>query len=334
MGDRDRGVDLESDARKSKPVVWLAGLGAVVAALIGWGFANPTLDMSQSSYALGSALGPAALLGTLFTLIFGRFWRNKGWIAFGVIGAAMVGSILITSERNRASTSDLVDFLRDDLMSAANANAQDPLKPVPDIAPPRMATGDLGELQTFITTMYNEQAAAQRAYLAEIDAVGWPTVLDPDRIQKDATSSETDQLLASVRALVTKYRKRDMAWYDGLRAGADKVKLQSAAAREGLKSGLERSEKVHKPALVEMWRLESQVVNQIEQAVRFLHSRHDTWTHEDGQLIFATDEDVTTYNGLMAAIDKTIAEQDKVRDVQINTAIGKLDELQGQLDRR
>lgn len=323
---------MKTDEQRSQPAIWLSALAVLCVGILVWGLVGPVPPMASMAYAIGYAAGAGALGGFVFTMVFRRFWPGKGFFAFAAIGITMFGALLVSVERSRTDGLKVMEFIRSDMLGGLIA--ADPAKPIPNIASGESPPGDAGVLQRFLTTMYNHQAETQRAYLAKLDDIRWDTVLDPARIERDTTFAESDVMFTDARAAIAMFREEESSYMKSLDGQVRALDFSSDAVREDAANGLARGLVRNTPVQAQMWDLESQVVDRIEDVARILHDRRGAWTLEDGQLYFESAEDNDRYNAAFDAVDEVIARQDALRKSQLLNAQKMLDSVEQQLGKR
>lgn len=70
------------------------------------------------------------------------------------------------------------------------------------------AGGEFGEMERFVKEFIDRFVAQRNDYLLELEAIGWNSILDAQRVKNDTTLSESKVMIARAKAIIDKYEKK------------------------------------------------------------------------------------------------------------------------------
>lgn len=293
--------------------VWV-GLCCVVAVLTALARGAPD-NAGALGYATGSGLGVWLIAYAIGWLVWRLAGRNlsAGRVAVciiaGLSAAGSAGRGIEQVERNKDQIA-LARDLRQDLHRLSRSAESD--GPIAAVNPKATVGGELGEVQEFTKAHLNKVISLQNDYMAELKAIGWTTVLDPDRIQKDQGLAESHAVVARARETVEKYRQRWTATSAETLTLLDGMETNSSVKR-GFVAGFRKSSATANLQTLEIWNLEANIVSTTEEIFELLAAREGAWTVESGQLVFADQETLDAFNGYVERMNELVARQDSIR---------------------
>lgn len=276
---------------------WVIGLSVLCAILLLYGAVktHPTPDIA---FTIGASLLPALILAAL-TWAVSRDARHEKGIVFGCIFASLVLGNYLGVLREREQANDFLDRMKSTTRSYAEQAIVDPdslPKPV-DIRPAvATAQGDTGKAEVVIKEMLNEFAAAHNAYLAEIQALGWYTLLDAKRLRKDTSLEESWSIVKGGERIARKYQQHSLDLIDAMPEKVKQAAFRSERSRESMLQGFKASQPKARQNARELWALEFAAIDEMRGIVQLLDHQRGHYQVSDTQVLFKTHADLAAYN--------------------------------------
>lgn len=63
-------------------------------------------------------------------------------------------------------------------------------------------------MERFVKEFIDRFVAQRNDYLLELEAIGWNSILDAQRVKNDTTLSESKVMIARAKAIIDKYEKK------------------------------------------------------------------------------------------------------------------------------
>lgn len=316
----DPNVSEDSDIER-KPAVAFIVLAVICAALFAYEFVFSTSSNTNISFHIGENVAYGTIIFFGFAHFLGKhLTRNQKSFAFVVIVASLTSGGYFTAERRSQAETESLARMQDNLLSILeDTDSEDgrmtPLSPSPDASE---AQGELAILEANLTEYLNQVIANNNDYITELDAIGFNNLLDADRIRSDTDLSESQFINERALAIVDKYEELNIqAAYD-YRDGAIDWGI-SAASLESFQTSFDKRLETSLELAKQIWELERQVVNQIDELVRFLSLSQSSWTIEDDQYAFYTDKNRDIFNSFVDQISEASAQQEAIKAESANT---------------
>src|SRR4029077_212018 len=145
-------------------------------------------------------------------------------------------------------------------------------------------------------------------YERELAAIGWETILDPERLGRDSTSMMSNLIVQKAKTIVAKYKTRTYVLCENSKQAVSDIPVSEWAKQHMVNDIGKVREEVH-AWLDERWSWEAQIIVVVEQVVAWLSSRRDAWSVENGVLVFASENDLSQFNSYMTELDKVTSHQ-------------------------
>jgi len=176
-------------------------------------------------------------------------------------------------------------------------------------------------IDRFLEDLARTGIQSRQAYLADMNAVGWNTLLNADRLAQDENFSESKKILADAEALVAKYAKRGSDDFEQIPVLARNLEIPERAKAEFIR-GWEQGADTARQKNRRVWALERQVLGHFRDATVLLADRA-TWAPANGQIQFQEQEALDTFNALMGKIQSDAAEQQQIQaELGVAPAVG------------
>lgn len=172
---------------------------------------------------------------------------------------------------------------------------------------------DLAKVRHMTRNLYNEIATTQREYNAALERDGLTKLLDSERLASDEAMGESRAILARVDKVVKVYREKMRVLTSSAPDRLRKYRMDPKTKREVLE-GMKKSQVESPDYHGQTWDLEEQSLRHMGELIDHLDKTRADWVVSEGVITFTTDEDVETYNAIMAEMDACSAKQTKLRE--------------------
>jgi hypothetical protein len=307
--------------KESRAWMWALGVAAVL--LLGHGVARQVEGLQNFAYSVGFWLLPIALGTWIFCAVF-KASREFRYRVFAILyGSALVGgylgSLIQKDEANRA-----MDSMKASMTNYANQVATDPhempkqieLQPVT-----ATASGNMGVMEVVAKQLLNDAATLQNSYLKALEASGWTSILDVERLKKDAGMKESLRIVEATKTVVQEYRGKSEAILDSLPERAKAAPFRSESSRRQFLQGAEKGQVAGRANNAKTWDFEQAIIQEYSGIIELLARRQGHYEFDkDNNVLFESDADIETYNNHMAKADELVKQQgEHVKNVQANT---------------
>lgn len=195
-----------------------------------------------------------------------------------------------------------------------------------DLAPSGNPDTEAEKIQTILRINLQAVAELQNAYRKALEATGYDTVLDPERVAKDQGLKETREILAKGKAVVAEYGAK---FQEHQRSFPDKVKNTIGNPTsdpdwfEGFRDGFRNSSKQG----ARIWELEAAIVGKVGEAIEVLAAAEGRWQLKDGKFAFEDDADLEKFNAAIRKSMDLVAEQETIRAEAFSKGKSNLEKL-------
>lgn len=242
-----------------------------------------------------------------------------------LIGAAL--ALLYTgctdkTEENPSTLRRDVNRLVDQLDSA---DLSDPTALALDTA--ATMRGERGMVESLVRKMLNRIITLRADYMKDITAIGWDSVLAPERVIRDKSLAESKRMIASARSLIATYRGRTHSILDtlGMEIGALDIDEETRAS---MASGYTSALKEREGELDRQWDLEAQVVDEVDAIITILGTKRGRWKVSDEGVMFTDPDALASYNSHLTRLQGIVQQQEQVAREgreQINRGLSKIE---------
>lgn len=166
-------------------------------------------------------------------------------------------------------------------------------------------------MERFVKEFIDRFVAQRNDYLPELEAIGWNSILDAQRVKNDTTLSESKVMIARAKAIIDKYENKTADLMQGTKAHINSLNMSESTKREML-AGFDRGMSKAGKQIDEQWKLEKQVVVQFEN-VFLLLAASKKWVVEGEQILFYTDDDLARFNSYIGTIQNLTQQQEQLQ---------------------
>jgi curved DNA-binding protein CbpA len=160
---------------------------------------------------------------------------------------------------------------------------------------------NLLRLTEFMKTVMNELLSQRNDSLREIDAIGWPKILDPERLGRDKNLIEGKMMIQKAKEIVAKYRIKTYALLDDaqkdighLRLGEDTM----GPMAQGFDAGIATLRR----QIDASCDLELKIIAEVENIFALLSGKNSMGGIHDGKIAFKSKSDFDAFNSHVSAI--------------------------------
>lgn len=310
------------DSRKTAPksrAVWVVALWALCLAIIAYGLFYAKNDVTSAAFLAGYYIVPSLVVwGIFYTVFLRRRGGNIATLALLLIYASFLGSGLGSAHLQKQQALTALGAIQRDWTRLANeAATQDGMRarlerPKP-IAP--QASGEVGAMMTFLSEFMDRVVALRNDYLLELEAIGWNSILDAQRIKDDIGLVESKAITARAKAIVDKYADKTSQLMSDARKSISALDISEASRREML-AGFERGVDKTNDQMARQWKLEKDAVAQFENIVLLL-AASKKWIVQEGKILFYESAELDRFNGYIAKVQHIMEEEQAIQQEAI-----------------
>lgn len=172
--------------------------------------------------------------------------------------------------------------------------------------------GEFGEMEKFIKEFMDKIVSQRNDYLLELEAIGWSSILDPNRIQDDRTFIESKVTIQKAENIVNKYKKQTNALLANAKENILSLNLSDESKKEAL-AGFDKGMKEATNNIDTLWFLESKTISEFENIIMLLSAKKGAWIIEDGQILFYNNNDLERFNSYITSIQNIMKQQEEIQ---------------------
>ena len=298
----------------SEDRIWIIALAILCLGILGFGVFYSTNTISGTAFLAGQCLVSALLLWGVFYAVFlrKRDIKSKSIAFISIYTALFVGSLIAASQQKQQALQAL-SSVQKEMSRVTDASVDSsgvPAKIERRPATTPQARGEFGEMERFVKEIIDRGVAQRNDYLLELEATGWNSVLDAQRIKNDSTLSESKLVVKRAKAIVDKYERKAADVKQNTREHINFLNISESSKKEML-AGFDKSS-MGKAGGREQWKLEKQMVLEVEKIFVFL-AANKRWQIQGGQILFYSTEDLARFNGHMENIQQMTQQQQQIQ---------------------
>jgi hypothetical protein len=315
-----------ASVERPKSTVWMWVLGLVCLSLFGYRAFAPTLE-GDLAYGIGYYFIPAGIGALIFCRVFSDA-RNVQWRVFGIIYASLIAGHTIGLQNQEQQARRLADNLRQTYTDVAKQFAIEPdeiQRPITLQPPSSSLDGDFGVSEVMVKTFLNDMALAQNEYLKALEDAGWMTLLDGDRLSRDAGLKDSQAIVAASEAVVREHRAKSFAIIDSIPARIQQATFSSDDVRRGAVKGAEAGQVNARRNSTAMWEYEVQIMQEVAAVIDLLAKRQGHYKFDEDQVRFEEQSDADIFNAHMTKVGELGQAQSEIRKRATTEALNNLD---------
>ena len=317
-------------------------LGLICAGLLAYGIFGSENRIINVGYLVGYNLPLTLIIWGIYCAILGRKRRRGICLASLVIifTCLMLSSLigyakqkhLYESQKQEAreAMSDIQDQFSDLASQSTTLNGL-PRKVNVSKQPVSRASGEVGEIEYYMKNYIKELAEQRNSYMTEVEAIGWSTILSPNRIHSDTSFKESMSIIANAKLIVEKYRLKTDSILNDTRAQIATLNV-SSIIKSDMRSGFDHGMETVGGQIQEMWRMEMAVVEEAEKMILLLSNNRDDWSVNSGQLNFHSKPKLAAYMDHLKTIQELVQKQQQIQQQSFQAVNENLNSVQSALE--
>jgi len=308
--------------KRSNGNIWKIALGLVCIGILGYGFFYSKNTTVNLPHLVGYNL-PLALIiwGIFYAVVARKLGAKIGGFSFLAIFICMIGSGLIGYSQQKQEAKHAMSEIQNQYseMIESSSDSQGMPKRIDKLIDTNpQARGEFGEMERFMKEFMNQMAYQRNDYLLELEAIGWNSILDPQRIRTDKGLVESRVTIKKAKYIVAKYREKTNLLLHNARENLQSLDMSASLKREAI-SGFDRGIEKAKTQIDSMWTIEEKVVVEFENIIELLSARNDAWVVQESQFLFYNDTDLNKFNSYIDSIQGLVNEQQQIQRQSVET---------------
>lgn len=172
-------------------------------------------------------------------------------------------------------------------------------------------TSDEDKIDHFIAKNKSRSNQAREKYVKHMQAIGFSSLMNPNRVRKDVSLTETKTILAGARAGLAEHKKNTIASMNEAISDIKNLDI-SAKARKDLLSDFDKSALGIPLRFEKYCDLEYKIFAKMEEAIMYLSSNRKAWGILEGKYQFVKQADEDKYDAYISDINKLIDQQNSL----------------------
>jgi hypothetical protein len=291
------------------------GLAVGCLGLLGYGAFYSGNTISDPAFLAGQDLVYGGLLWGVFCFPFirRRNAKTKAITFLAIFGSIFVGG-LISASRYKSQARLMLSSVQRDIARLSNEVSKSghvPAESLGDAGAGPQTSGELGEMERFIRDCIDRTAADAHDYNLEVNAIGWNSILDAQRLEKDPTLSESRLMISRAKSIVDKYELKSTT---GLKETRERISTLpiSEEAKAGLRTGFDRNANKGNQIIQTQWQLERQIMSQFENIISLMADGKG-WRVKDGRIVFQSSDDLAQFRSFIEKIGPLTERQEQAK---------------------
>lgn len=310
--------------------IWKIALALVCVGILGYGFFYSKNTTANLAYLIGYNLPLALIIWGIFYAAVARKREAKiVGFSFLAIFICMIASGLIGYSQQKQEAKHALSEIQDQYSALIESSTDSqglPKRIEKPINTTPKARGEFGEMERFMKEFMDQMASQRNDYLLELEAIGWNSILDANRIKADKTFVESKVTIQKAKEVVKKYKEQTSTLLSNAKENIRSLNISETSKREML-SGFDKGMEKAKKNIDAMWSLEGQTINEFENIMNLLSARKGAWVVEGEQILFYNDSDLDRFNSYIASIQNIVNQQEEIQRQSVQTVNRIFDRL-------
>ena len=188
------------------------------------------------------------------------------------------------------------------------------------------ARGEFGKMEKFMKEFMDQMVSQRNDYLLELEAIGWNSILDANRIKSDKTFIESKVTIQKAKEVVKKYKNQTNKLLNSAKENIRSLNVSESSKKKML-SGFDRGMEKAKKNIDAMWSLEGKTINEFENIITLLSAKKGAWVVESEQILFYKDSDLERFNSYIASIQNIVKQQEAIQRQSVQTVNRNFDRM-------
>lgn len=133
-------------------------------------------------------------------------------------------------------------------------------------------------------------------------------------------------MIQKAKDIIRKYEAQTYTLVANARNDISSLNI-SESNKAGMLRGFDKEFANSRAQIDAVWDLESKMISEFENIFVLLSARKGTWEVQNGQILFADQSDLDTFNSYVSAIQELFAEQQDIQKRSIEATIDKLNKI-------
>jgi hypothetical protein len=299
---------------------WVLTLASICGVILAYGVFMSTNKIDRVAYLVGYNAFFGLIILLVFRAISGRKTTPQlGAYAYVAILSALVAASLIGAARQNAPMKRSAARLSQGVSSIVDSGVDAHGNPkIIDtvLDTKKIESGEAGEIERFTKTYLNREVALRNDYFRGLQAIGFPDIMDPNRIAKDAGLVQSFEMLDKADSLLQALKEKVHALQASTREEINTLAVEDSAKpnmRKSFDKGLSLS-----PAEAE-FDIEARCLTESRAIFQLLKDTQGQWSVNRGKFYFQREQDLAAFQAHAEVIDKTM-EQGRALEQASNTA--------------
>ena len=297
-------------------------LALVCAAILGYGYLYSKNTITDLTFLIGSNL-PLTLIiwGIFYAAVARKHGAKIAGFSFLSIYVCMIASGLIGYSQQKQEAKQALSEIQDQYSKIIESSTDSqglPKRIEKPINTTLKARGEFGEMERFMKEFMDQMVSQRNDYLLELEAIGWNSILDANRIKADKTFIESKVTIQKAKEVVKKYTNRTNTLLNNAKDNIRSLNISESSKREML-SGFDRGMEKAKENIDAMWSLEAKTINEFENIMTLLSAKKGAWVVDGDQILFYNDSDLERFNSYIASIQSIVKQQEAIQHQSVQT---------------
>ena len=308
----------KENTEQSDDNIWKIVLALVCAGILAYGIFYSNNSIADFAYLLGFNFTPALVIWVIFYVAVGRKRgaRIGGFSLLTIYICTIASGFIGYTQNKKESEIEMMSELKNEISEIFEVSTATDSLGVPTLIKPINATpkfkGELGEIEKFLKQYINQMLSLRNDYFLDLEAVGWNSILDFNRIKSDETFVESNRIIINTKNIINKYINQSLTFAHSIRDSIKSLNI-SESTRNSMLSGFNRTVEKGIEDMDKMWSLEKKVVTEFENIITLLTASKGSWIIVDEQVLFYNDSDLEMFNSYIASIEKIVNQQEEIQ---------------------
>lgn len=310
--------------------IWKISLALVCGGILAYGFFYSKNTASNLAFLIGYNL-PAALIvwGLFYVAVTKKQGARISGFSFLAIFISMIASGLVgyskQSHEAKKALSEIQNQFSEVIEQSTDSEGFPKLIDKP-INTTIKASGEFGELERFMKEFISQIASQRNDYYLELEAIGWDSILDANRINNDKTFIESKYTIKKAKNIVKKYTQKTNNLLSITNENIRSLNI-SESSKRAMQTGFARGMEISKKNIDLLWALENEIISESENIINLLSTNKEGWVIEGEQILFYNDGDLDKFNTYIASIHNILKKQEEMQRQSIQRVNSNFDQL-------
>jgi len=291
---------------------WIVTLGITCMLLFAYGFFFSKNTFTDSAFLMGHYLPSSILIWIVYFVVgLRKLNARKIGVSFLAIYVSMMASGLIGYSQNVLQAKTAIGEIRNEWEGISESTTS--IDGVPGRIHTKVETkpksrGEYGEIERYAKEVMDQMVSQRNSYINEISGIGWNSILDASRIEKDISFAESKTLIKGARGLVKKYTEKTQFLLKDAKGNIHSLEV-SESVKQNMIVGFEKGMDIAAVDIKETWKLENQAINEFAGIFDLLAATTNDWIVQGGQILFLDEAQLVKFNSHILAIQEIVQKQ-------------------------